>query len=382
VSNAEEVRVNPERQSRYALAFCLLLAGAIPQLAWTADEGFSADFVQGTPSSAAFGPEMSKAAVFFPAVAGLLALFLAGSMPRWLRGLGFVGLGAGLLFYVADRAGVPTAFNGQFATFARIDMLLLAGMALAFVAARAQADSTPSFVLSLLVAVSGLAVLTWLVLPRGVTAADTWFGLTSKDQANTIPIVRGFLRNGEFSAGTHPARYVWWNLFLGALVLFPLLCLRVPTRRRELRDGAADKAYGMLVFVLLSLALSPVVVAALGEQFKLNTPEGEPVVWQPALVAAANAARLVFPPLLLAGLALVGASDFLKSVSAVRVSRPSLRMRFPRLRLPRLPKISVLPAVPKRGAAVPPPQIPPEPVGTRRPRVRMVTDAYGNPQRV
>jgi hypothetical protein len=370
-----------ERHSPYALAFCLLLAGAIPQLAWTADTGFTADFVQPTPSASAFGPELTRAAVFFPAVAGLLALFLAGSMPRWLRGLGFVAIGAGLLAYAADRGGVGAAFNGQFEAFARGDLLLLAGIALAFVAARAQAESSPSLLLSLLVATGGIAVLIWLVVPRGVTAADTWLGLTSRDQANTIPIVRGFLRNGEFSAGTHPARYVWWNLFLGALVLFPLLCLRVPTRRRELRDGAADKAHGSLVFVLLSLALVPVVVAALGEQFKLNTPEGEPVVWQPALVAAANAARLVFPPLLLAGLALIGMSDLLKSVSALRVPRPSLRL--PRLRLPRLPRISVLPPVPPRRTAAPPPQIPPEPVGVRRPgRIRMVTDAYGNPERV
>jgi hypothetical protein len=375
--------VNRERQSPYALAFCLLLAGAIPQLAWTADDGFAADFVQPTPSAAAFGPEMSRSAVFFPAVAGLLALFLAGSMPRWLRGLGFVGLGAGLLAYVADRAGVAAAFNGQFEAFARGDMLLLGGMALAFVAGRAQADSSPGWPLSLLIALGGLAVLTWLVVPRGVTAADAWLGLVSRDHADTIPIARGFLRNGEFSAGTHAARYVWWNLYLGALVLFPLLCLRVPTRRRELRDVAAGKAYGALVFVLLSVALSTVVVAALGEQFKLNTPEGEPVVWQPALVAAANAARLVFPPLLLAGLALVGVSDLLKSVSNLRVPRPSLHMRMPRLRLPRLPRISVLPPVPKRGAAVPPPQIPPETGAARRPgRIRMVTDVYGNPERV
>jgi len=36
-----------------------------------------------------------------------------------------------------------------------------------------------------------------------------------------------------------------------------------------------------------------------------------------------------------------------------------------------------------RRAAVPPPQIPPEPAAARRPgRVRMATDAYGNPERV
>ena len=99
-----------ERQSPYVLAFCLLLAGAIPELAWTADGGFTADFAKPTPSAAAFGPELSRAAVFYPAVAGLLALFLAWSMPRWLRALGFVGLGASLLAFGIGRGGVAAAF--------------------------------------------------------------------------------------------------------------------------------------------------------------------------------------------------------------------------------------------------------------------------------
>jgi hypothetical protein len=357
-------------QSPYALPFILLLAGAIPQLAWTADDGFTANFVEPTPLATAFGPEMTRSAVFFPAVAGLLALFLAASMPRWLRGLGFIALGAGLLAYAADRAGVGAAFNGQFDAFVRIDLLLLGGIALAFVASRAQADWTPSLLLSLLAAVGGLAVLAWLVMPRGVSAGDTWLGLVSRDHADTIPIARGFLRNGEFTAGTHPMRYVWWNLYLVALVLFPLLCLRLPTRWAESRPIVADKAYGALVFVLLSLPLTAVTVAALGEQFKLDTPEGEAVVWQPALVAAANSARLLFPPLLLAGLALIGVSDLLKSMSNVWLPR-----------MPRLPRFSL-----RRGSAGhAPPSIPlpPAVAEPRRPgRIRMVTDAYGNTERL
>jgi hypothetical protein len=373
--------VNRERQSPYALAFCLLLAGAIPELAWTADTGFTADFVKPTPSAEAFGPQLARSAVFFPAAAGLLALFLASSMPRWLRGLGFATLGAVLIVLPANRAGVAAAFNGQFGAPPPWDLLLVGGIALAFVATRAQADSSPGLPLSLFAGLGGLAVLAWLLVPRGVSAADGWLGLVSRDHPDTMPIARGFLRNGEFAAGTHPLRYLWWNVTLAALVVFPLLCLRVPTRRREWRAGTADAAYGALVFVLLSVALSSVVAAALGDQFKPGFAEDGKVAWQPLVVAAANAARLLFPPLLLAGLALIGVSDLFKSVSAVRV--PKLALRLPKLRLPKLPKISVLPPMAPRRAAVPPPQIPPEPAAARRPgRVRMATDAYGNPERV
>ena len=240
-------------------------------------------FVEPTPLATAFGPEMTRSAVFFPAVAGLLALFLAASMPRWLRGLGFVALGAGLLAYAADRAGVAAAFNGQFDAFVRIGPDPLGGHRPGVRRRPRPGGLTPSLLLSLLAAVGGLAVLAWLVMPRGTSAGDAWLGLVSRDHADTIPIARGFLRNGEFTAGTHPMRYVWWNLYLVALVLFPLLCLRRPDAMGRVAAGiAADKAYGALVFVLLSLPLTAVTVAALGEQFKLDTPEGEAVVWQPA----------------------------------------------------------------------------------------------------
>jgi len=363
-----------DRQSPYAVAFCLLLAGAIPELVWTADDGFTADFAKASPSATAFGPEMSRSAVFFPAVAGLLALFLAWSMARWLRGVGFVVLGAGLLAYVADRAGWATAFNGQFSftTLTRWDMLLLGGLAFAFVAARAQADWSPGLPWSLLAAVGGLAVLAWLLVPRPVSVSDTWLGLVSRDHADTIPIARGFFRNGEFAEGTHPLRYVWWNLYLVALVLFPLLCLRLPTRWRESRAATADRAYGTLVFALLSLALMTVAAAALGDQFKPSTTEDGSVVWQPLVVSAANAARLLFPPLLLAGLALVGVSELLKSVSDMRLPRF--------VRFPRLPRVSLRRPAPGQ----PPPSIPLPPAvpDSRRPgRIRMATDAYGAPER-
>jgi hypothetical protein len=326
--------VDSERQSKYAVAFCLLLVGAIPQLTWTADDGFKADFVQPTPLAEAFGPGLAESAVFFPAVAGLLALILAGSMPPWLRSLGFIVLGGGLLAFAVDRAGVGAAFNGQFDGFMRGDFLLLGGMALAFVATRAQADDSSSLLLSLLAAVGGLAVLAWLVMPRGTSPGDAWLGLVSRNHPNTIPIVRGFLRNGEFAEGTHFMRYVWWNLSLVAIILFPLLCLRIPTRWREDRPAAADRACGALVFVLLSLTLSAAMVAGFGETLKLKSADGEAVAWQSALVAAANTARLLFTPLLLAGLALVGASDLLKPISAIRLPRPRL-FRLPRLSLRR-----------------------------------------------
>ena len=367
-----------ERQSPYAVAFLLLLLGAIPQLAWTADDGWSADFVKPTPSATAFGDGLSKSAVFFPAVAGGLALFLAWSLRRGLRGIGFVALGAGLLGYVIDRAGAAAAFNGQFPfdVLTRWDMVLLGGIALAFVAARAQADWCPSWILSLLAGVGGAAVLAFLVVPRGVSAADVWLGLVSKDHADTIPIARGFLRNGEFSAGTSPIRYVWWNLYLVALVLFPFLCLRIPTRLREARPGTADRAYGALVFVLFSLALAPVAIAAFGDKFDPNPSEGEQVAWQTLVVSAANAARLLFPPLLLATLALVGLSDFLKELSFLRLPRFAYRAR-----LPRLPRFSL-----RRGAsAQAPPAIPQPPAigDPRRPaRIRMTMDAYGAPERL
>lgn len=366
-----------ERQSPYLVAFCLLLVGAIPELAWTTDDGFSADFTKPTPSATAFGPELTRSAVFFPAVAGLLALFLGWSMSRWIRGLGFVAIGGGLLYYVADRAGVATAFNGQFqfSALARWDLYLLWGITLAFVASRAQADGSTGVVISLLAAVGGLAVLAWLLVPRPATATDTWLGLVSRNHADTIPIARGFLRNGEFAEGTHPIRYVWWNLYLGALILFPLLCLRMPTRHRDFRPATADRAYGTLVFVMISLALSTVAIAALGEQLKTNPPEGEEVVWQPLVVAAANAARLLLPPMLLAALALVGVSDLLKEVSYLRLPRLA-RM----VRLPRLPRLSL-----RRGNAPPPPPaipLPPAVADPRRPgRIRMATDAYGAPER-
>lgn len=310
-----------ERQSPYAIAFCLLLAGAIPELAWTADGGFTADFAKPTPSAAAFGPEQSRAAVFYPAVAGLLALFLAWSMPRWLRALGFVGLGAGLLAVGVGRGGVAAAVNGQFDALAPGDALLLGGIALAFVATRAQAEAWARLPLSLLGAAGGLAVLAWLLVPGGPSGCGAWLGLVSQGHPDTIPIARGFLRNGEFPAGTHALWYVWWNLYLAALVAFPLLCLRVPARPWERREGAADVAYGALVFALLSLALTAVATAAFDHQLKPRSPDGAPAGWQAALVGAANAARLVFPPLLLAGLALAGISDLLKGVSEMRLPR-------------------------------------------------------------
>jgi hypothetical protein len=351
----------PERQSKYAVAFCLLLTGAIPLLTWTADDGFKADFAQPTPFAEAFGPELVQSAVFFPAVAGLLALILAASMPRWLRSLGFITLGAGLLAFAVDRAGIGAAFNGQFEGFMRGDFLLLGGIALAFAATRAEADDSPGILLSLLAAVGGLAVLAWLVMPRGTSPGDAWLGLVSRDHANTIPIVRGFLRNGEFGEGTHFMRYVWWNLSLVALILFPLLCLRIPTRWPEDRPAAADKACGALVFVLISLMLSAAMVAGFGEQLKLKSADGEPVAWQSALVAAANSARLLFPPLLLAGLALVGVSDLLKPISAVRLPRPR-RFRLPRLSLRRR----------TAGQPAPPPPIRPVfPIQRQRGRVRI-----------
>lgn len=376
--------MNPERHSPYAVAFVLLLAGAIPELAWTADTGFSADFTKPTPAAEAFGPQLARSAVFFPAVAGLLGLFLASSMPRWLRGIGFAALGGALLIMPANRAGVAAAFNGQFTAPPQWDLLLVGGIALAFVATRAQSNSSPGRLLSLLAGLGGAAVLAWLLVPRGVSVADGWLGLVSRNHPDTMPIARGFLRNGEFAADTSPLRYVWWNAFLAALVIFPLLCLRVPTRRREWRPATADAAYGTLVFVLLSLALSAVTVAALGDQFKPATAEDGSVAWQPLVVAAANAARVLFPPLLLAGLALIGVSDLFRSVLAFRVPKVTLWLPKLKMRLPKLPKVSVLPRMaPRRAANVPPPQVPPEPMGVRRPgRVRMITDAYGNPQRV
>jgi hypothetical protein len=366
-----------ERQSPYAVAFLLLLFGAIPQLAWTADDGFSADFVKPTPSAEAFGPAMSKSAVFFPAVAGLLALFLAWSMRRWLRGLGFVAIGAGLLGFVIDRAGAAVAFNGQFPfdALTRWDLVLVGGFALAFVAARAQADWCPGWLLSLLAAAGGAAVLAFLVVPRAVSAADVWLGLVSKDHADTIPIARGFLRNQEFAEGTHAIRYVWWNLYLVALVLFPLLCLRIATRLREGRPGTADRAYGALVFVLFTLAMAPVAIATFGDKLNPNTTEGETIAWQTLVVSAANSARLLFPPLLLAVLALVGVSDFFKELSWIRLPQ------FGRLGRVRLPRLSLW----RRSASQAPPAIPQPPAigNPNRPaRIRMTMDAYGAPERL
>ena len=340
-----------ERQSPYTLSFCLLLAGAIPELAWTAGRGFTADLAKSTPSAAALGPQLSQAALFYPAVAGLLALFLAWSMPRWLRAFGFIGLGASLLAFTADRGGVAVAVNRQFDSPGPWDVLLLGGLALAFAATRAQAVAWPSLPLSLLGALGGLAVLVWLLVPRGPSGCEVWLGLVSQGHPDTIPIARGFLRNGEFAAGTHIVWYVWWNLYLAALVAFPLLCLRVPSRAWELREGAADSAYGTLVFVLLSLALMAAAAAALDHQLKPRSPDGAPAGWQPALVGAANAARLVFPPLLLAALALAGVSDLFKGLS--------------NLRLPRW-----------RGAGGPPP-LPGERTGPREAgRIPLVTDRY------
>ena len=78
------------------------------------------------------------------------------------------------------------------------------------------------------------------------SAYGVWLGLVSQGHPDTIPIARGFLRNGEFPAGTHAIWYVWWNLYLAALVAFPLLCLRVPARPWELREGAAESLVALL----------------------------------------------------------------------------------------------------------------------------------------
>jgi len=312
--------VSHERQSPFAIAFVLMLAGAIPQLALTEEGRFTADFTAPTPSAEAFGSEMTKSAVFFPAVAGGIALFLAWSMPRWLRALGFIGLGGALLWFTVSRVGAATVFNGPFESLAPVDLALLGGMALAFVATRTQADSSARLPVSLLGALGGVVVLVVLLLPGKPSAVMTWLGLVSEKHTDTFPIARGFLRNAEFQQGTHLLWFVWWNLYLAALVIFPLLCLRAtPRPQGGLREGTSEAAYGALVFVLISLALTAVAHAALDHQLKPRAPEGTTAGWQVALVSAANSARVILPPLLLAGLALAGVSDLLKSMSDTRL---------------------------------------------------------------
>src|SRR5687768_18181734 len=48
-------------------------------------------------------------------------------------------------------------------------------------------------------AVGGLAVLAWLLVPGVPSACGAWLGLVSQGHPDTIPIARGFLRNGERS---------------------------------------------------------------------------------------------------------------------------------------------------------------------------------------
>jgi hypothetical protein len=310
--------VNSERQSPYLVAFILLLAGAIPELAWS-DGKFTADFTAPPASAAALGPEHNRSAVFYPAVAGVFAMFLAWSMPRWIRAAGFIAIGASLLALMVGREGTAAAFNVSIDALTPADFLLLGGIALAFVAMRAQADGCPGLPLALLGALAGVAVMVSLVVPGRPTIVQTWLGLVSEGHSDTFPIARGFYRNAEFQAGTHVVWIAWWNLYLVALVAFPLLCLRVPPRRRDLREGSADAAYGALVFVLLSLALTVVAAAAVDHQLKPRSPDETAASWQTALVLAANKARVVFPPMLMAGLVLVGVSDLLKSMCAVRL---------------------------------------------------------------
>ena len=115
---------------------------------------------------------------------------------------------------------------------------------------------------------------------------------------------------------------------------------RQPARKQRLGEWGMAAA---LVFALLSLALTAVATAAFDHQLKPRSPDGAPAGWQAAVVGAANAARLVFPPLLLAGLALAGISDLLKGVSEMTLPRLWPRRLWPRRLWPR------------RGAGQPPP---------------------------
>src|SRR5262249_57712371 len=93
---------------------------------------FTADFTAPPASAQALGAEQNRSAVFYPAAAGVFALFLAWAMPRWIRAAGFIAIGAALLALMVGREGVVTAFNVSIDSLTPADALLLGGLTLAF----------------------------------------------------------------------------------------------------------------------------------------------------------------------------------------------------------------------------------------------------------
>jgi hypothetical protein len=283
-------------------------------LAHNVEGGFTYTWFEPPPLVVQSAPDLAPVAAYYPAAAGAAALVLALVMPRWLRAIGFIALGATLPVLLVQRSGVLVASNGLFDAVTMWDWLILGGLALTFLATRTQALTRGYIPLALLCAIGGAAVLAWLAVPRDPSACDAWLGLASTQDWHGIPIARGFLRNQDFPEGTHWVWYVWWNVYLVFLVLFPLLSVRVLFRSSDMRSPTAEAAYGSLSVVLLALLMMPIVSAAFDVGGQVRHGEGEAAPAVQALVNAVNAARATIPPLLLPVLALTGLSDLLRYV--------------------------------------------------------------------
>jgi hypothetical protein len=312
-----------DRRPPYLLALFLLLAGAAAELGRDDTGKITYTLFKPPQLIEANLPDLAQPAAFYAPGAAIAAVVLGWFLPRWLAGLCYIALGLGGIAYVAWRThSLYIATNGQFELTMPWDWVLAGGMAAAFIGARAQANAPPRFLLSLLAAAGGAAVLAWMLVPgRPSPGLDPVMHFTGQQNFQDIPITRAFLLNQEFPPNTHFGWYAVWNIFLVLLVLFPVLCLRLPVRAEAWRVGSAESAYAMIMLCLIVFLLLPIGAAVFGGPFQTPGRDvGLPPDWQEGLIRGVNAVRVVWPPYLLIALALVGASEFLASIFA---SRPS-----------------------------------------------------------
>lgn len=299
------------------IAIGLLVAGLLPVLNRDDNGKFSYTFFQPPAAVVNAAPELAPVATYYPAAAGAAVFVLGWLLPRGLWALGIVAIGAGLPALLIWKAGLGVATYDLLPGIdPPWDWVLLGGIGLSFVATRALALSRPFLPLAFLCALGGAAVLTWLVYPRPPANGDAGLGLVTQQNVENAPflldfaIVRGFLRNQDFAEGTHFVWYAWWNVYLVALSVFPLLCVRVLLGKSAERSYWAGNAHGALLVMLIALVLMLPIRAAFGVQLDAaGNPEAGGIVQ--GLVRAANEVRLVVAPLLLPLLALVGISEIL-----------------------------------------------------------------------
>jgi hypothetical protein len=310
-----------QRRPPYGIAIGLLIAGALPFLTRNDAGKFSFDFFQPPSMVANAKPDLARVVAYYPAAAGALTLVIGWVLPRSLCALGCIAIGAALPVILYLDGGIAMASWGFLPGIEPPwDWIILGGLALTYTATRALGLTRPFVPLAFLCAVGGAAVLTWLVYPREPVHADRWLGLVTEQKPETVPvlreiaIVRGFLRNADFPDSTNFVWYAWWNVYLVAMIAFPLMSLRTLLGKSEGRTYWASSAHGAMLLMLIALLLIPVIAAAFSVQLDPNAANAAADGIAEGLVRAANAVRLVFPPLLLPMLALVGVSELLTYV--------------------------------------------------------------------